>query len=1085
MISEIALSRACRPAILGRGRIIAHRPGSIGRRSCDYDGALTRLSGRVASSSGYADHYDARIAFDEAADRVASYSCTCPASDRYPGPCKHSIALALDYNASPESYEGHSRTMHASTSSVLGELLDRSEAARHVVVGGQTPERPGGVRLLPTLVRDRDLFLRLRIGGSHGSYVVRSISGLVQAVQGEEFFEYGKRLAFVHEQRMFDLPSRELLRFLSRAVQNRRAFSSERLGGRVFGVSGASGSSAGRELRLSGPEADELLELMLGSELEFESVPALARRPASTRRVVVRDGEPRLRLAVRPAGDDSYELERQGSAEFFSTDEHLYAVEGDTLWRCPARLERVAPFLTGVFGSPLPQLLLSAADAPRFAANLLPKLERAMDVELPESLDELRPLPCQVEFYLDYDREGVSCDVQAAYGERRHHVLAYELGSVVEPGRDLEAEAGARQLALRYLSGRKGEGLARIPARSDDAIARLLFSGLAEFAAMGRVLTTPEFDRLASDARPRVRLGLSVRSNLIDLSVSADDLPLSELHALLGSYRRRKRFHRLRDGSFVDLSGLDLDEAERLADELGLGSRELASGHARIPSYKLALLDTLVSDDEKDESFREFLRDFRSHDPADYEPPASLAGLLRPYQAEGFGWLSALCDMGFGGILADEMGLGKSLQLISLLLARRGRGLTLIVCPASLVYNWQAEFEKFAPQLDVAVVAGTATERDRVRREPGHEVLVTSYDLLRRDVEAWMAMPLWCEVLDEAQYVKNHETLAARAVKALDARHRFALTGTPIENRLSELWSIFDFLMPGLLGSYDRFRDRYEQPIVEGDEEVAQRLRAAVGPFVLRRLKREVLHDLPEKLEQVVYARMEGEQRSLYSASEQALRLSLTRQSDDGFDSGKLQVLAELTRLRQICCDPRLLFEDYDGPSCKLDAVLELVQSAVDSGSKMLVFSQFTSYLALIAHELDERGHPYYTITGATPKKRRLELVNAFNEDQTSVFLISLKAGGTGLNLTGASIVVHADPWWNAAAQDQATDRAHRIGQTRDVMVYKVIVRGSIEDRILALQEAKSDLAEQVVGSGEGMSLASLRREDLLALLGD
>jgi SNF2 family DNA or RNA helicase len=322
-------------------------------------------------------------------------------------------------------------------------------------------------------------------------------------------------------------------------------------------------------------------------------------------------------------------------------------------------------------------------------------------------------------------------------------------------------------------------------------------------------------------------------------------------------------------------------------------------------------------------------------------------------------------------------------------------------------------------------------------------------------------------------------------VKALDAQHRFALTGTPIENRLSELWSIFDFLMPGLLGSYDRFRERYETPISEGDDEVAERLREAVGPFVLRRLKADVLRDLPDKLEQVVYARMEGEQRSLYLAHEQALRLSLSKGDDDSFGTQKLQVLAELTRLRQICCDPRLLYEDYDGPSCKLQTIMDLVDSVVDAQQKMLVFSQFTSYLDIIAGELDKRDVPYYTITGATPKRCRLELVDAFNADDTPVFLISLKAGGTGLNLVGASVVVHADPWWNAAAQDQATDRAHRIGQTRDVTVYKVIARDTIEDRILALQEAKSDLADQVVGTGGGMSLGSLRKEDLIELLGD
>lgn len=637
----------------------------------------------------------------------------------------------------------------------------------------------------------------------------------------------------------------------------------------------------------------------------------------------------------------------------------------------------------------------------------------------------------------------------------------------------------------RYFTTARESG--RLVSRPDaDAVARIVFEGVPELERLGEVRVTDDFAQVARRRRPRVRMGVRSRSGLIDLSVSADDLPLSELHAVLSSYRQRKRYYQLRDGSFVDLEAVDLGEASRLADELGLSASELASGEVTVPSYKAFLLDALMSDEEKDASFEECLEDFHSVDAEAYEPPASLAGRLRPYQTAGFRWLSALADMGFGGVLADEMGLGKSVQVISLLLARRGRGQTLIVCPASLVYNWVAEFQKFAPQMDVAAVAGDAKDRRRVRDERWHEVLITSYDLLRRDIEDYAGVRLWCVVLDEAQYIKNHQTLAARAVKALDARHRLALTGTPVENRLSELWSIFDFLMPGLLGGYERFRERYELPIGEGDDDAAATLRAAIGPFILRRLKADVLDDLPEKLEQVVACRMGRAQRELYAAREQALRMSIAGEDDPSLGERRMQVLAELTRLRQLCCDPRLVYEDYDGGSCKLDAIWQLVSQAIDARAKVLVFSQFTSFLSLISERLDREGASYYTITGATPKRQRVELVDAYNADDTPVFLVSLRAGGTGLNLVGASVVIHADPWWNVAVQDQATDRAHRIGQTRDVTVYRVIAAHSIEERILALQESKSDLAERFVGAGGGASsLAALRREDLQRLLED
>ena len=532
--------------------------------------------------------------------------------------------------------------------------------------------------------------------------------------------------------------------------------------------------------------------------------------------------------------------------------------------------------------------------------------------------------------------------------------------------------------------------------------------------------------------------------------------------------------------------------------------------------------------------------------------PAALASVLRPYQAEGFRWLNAVCDKGFGGILADEMGLGKSVQLLSLLLARHKesraeRRPNLIVCPASLVYNWVAEVAKHTPELRVEAIAGTKPERramlDGVRaaqqdtgvsptRESARpasaaaasddvpDVLVTSYDLLRRDIDDYAGLEFYCMTLDEAQYIKNAATKVSKAVRSVTAVHRFALTGTPIENRLSELWSIFDFLMPGMLGSYAHFRERFEMPVLSGDETAQKKLQSFVGPFILRRLKSQVLKDLPDKIENVITVQLQGEQRKLYAALEQQLRSVILRQRPADFNTGKIQILAQLTRLRQVCCDPRLIYENADGhasvlsagvqsaakdpqqsvkqpvkqskarktvSSAKLDAIIELVDSCRDAGRKMLIFSQFTSYLDLIAQRLRADGVEYDMITGATPKKRRLELVDRFNADATPVFLISLKAGNTGLNLTGACVVVHADPWWNAAAQDQATDRAHRIGQTQDVNVYQIVAKDTIEERILNLQRSKTDLAQRFVDSASsatGRSMAALTKDDLLALLG-
>ena len=518
----------------------------------------------------------------------------------------------------------------------------------------------------------------------------------------------------------------------------------------------------------------------------------------------------------------------------------------------------------------------------------------------------------------------------------------------------------------------------------------------------------------------------------------------------------------------------------------------------QIPKYRAMYLDAALKSSnklsvEKNREFKGIVRNMKTIEDSDHEVPETLKTVMRSYQKTGFLWLKTLRENGFGGILADDMGLGKTLQVISLLLSEQesceggahGRRRSLIVCPASLVYNWKKELERFAPQLSARVIVGLAAERARlVAQSAEGEILITSYDLLKRDAKLYQDMVFAIQVIDEAQYIKNPDTQAAKGVKGISAAFKLALTGTPIENRLSELWSIFDYLMPGFLYTYQRFRQEIELPIVtNGDEDKMKRLQRMIRPFVLRRLKSEVLSDLPEKLEENVYARLEGEQQALYDAHAQRMKQLLSEKSDKEFQTEKLQILSELTKLRQLCCDPSLLFEGYQGGSAKLEMCMELLLNAVQGGHKILLFSQFTSMLERFAERLKSEGIRYYMLTGAVGKERRMQMVERFAQDDVSVFCISLKAGGTGLNLTAADIVIHYDPWWNVAVQNQATDRAHRIGQKNVVTVYRLVAEGTIEEKIVAMQERKQQLAEQVL-SGDGMDSASFTREELLELLG-
>ena len=591
---------------------------------------------------------------------------------------------------------------------------------------------------------------------------------------------------------------------------------------------------------------------------------------------------------------------------------------------------------------------------------------------------------------------------------------------------------------------------------------------------------------------PHVSVGISLSGGLLELELSSEEMPLSELAEILSRYDRKRKYFRLKDGSFVDLSDEGVRSLSDLGRSLRLKEKDLAEGSLQLPGYRALYLDDSLEESSfvnlsRGKSFRALVRSMKTVEDSDYEIPAELSGILRGYQKTGFRWMKTLQANGFGGILADDMGLGKTLQAIAFLFSdwKEAERRYLVVCPASLVYNWKSELERFAPCLPVFLAAGSQAEREEMLRRLEGEggVLVTSYDLLRRDIDLYEKLTFAVQIIDEAQFIKNHATQAARAVKAVQADFRLALTGTPVENRLSELWSIFDYLMPGYLFSYSRFREEFESPIVNReDEDAAERLQKMIRPFVLRRLKQDVLSDLPDKIEKNMYAAMEGEQRQLYDAHVQRLVLLLSGQSEKEFQTAKIQILAELTKLRQLCCDPGLLLEGYQGESAKTQLCLELIKNAAEGGHKVLLFSQFTTMLERLKTALKREGLRFYSLDGSTPKARRVQLVDAFNRDETQVFCISLKAGGTGLNLTGADIVIHFDPWWNVAVQNQATDRAHRIGQKNVVTVYRLIAQDTIEEKIVQLQEKKSRLAEQILG-GEEMGPAALSKEALMEIL--
>lgn len=942
----------------------------------------------------------------------------------------------------------------------------------------------------------RGKVVSFKIGGKK-KYVVKSLEELVDNVERHEYFQYGKNLAFQHSREQFAKSALPILDFITEYIHMR---------GRGY-VRSFYHVPATKEIVLNNILFEKLMLAIEKSEREKEEwlpdINLIGISGGKGMRYNLKQEDPDFIIRLEKVEDGAFLYFPNFRCILGATE--IFIVDYNMIYHCTREFEKDMRILLEQFdGGESQELFIGDADLQNVCANIIPLLEKHFILEEKDiSVEEYQPPEVQFLFYLDDDKEiGVTCRVECQYGVDKYRIFEKTDQSVY---RDTQKEAELLRVLHKYfiMARRKHSDFML---NEEDKLYELLLNGIEELNEMGQVFATESFRKNGIRQTPGVDLGVSIKSDLLNLSVESEQLPYEELDAILNSYKMRKRYHRLKDGQFLELEDSSLSVLSELADGLQISGKDLKRGKIKIPKHRALYVDAVLRDAgeqlhvHRDSLFKGLIRNIKNVEDSDYEIPKQQYSILRSYQKKGFRWLRTIRDYGFGGILADDMGLGKTLQMITLFQSvkeewdsqgkKENTELALVVCPASLVFNWESEIEKFAPDLSTLIISGSAAERkDLIQNSQGADVWITSYDLLKRDVEWYQDRHFDIHVIDEAQYIKNASTQAAKAVKNISSNTRLALTGTPIENRLSELWSIFDFLMPGLLFSYKKFKEEMESNIIAGtndekakDTKAVDRLKKMVRPFILRRLKEDVLKDLPKKLEHVVYAKMEGEQQKLYDARVQRLKMSLEKQTDEEYKNNKIEILSELTRLRQICCDPGLCYEDYKGGSAKLSVCMEMIEDAVSSGHKVLLFSQFTTMLETIAKELKKKKIAYYELTGETKKEKRVEMAKAFNENKVPIFLISLRAGGTGLNLVGADIVIHFDPWWNLAAQNQATDRAHRIGQKNVVTVFKMITAKTIEEKILALQEKKKNLSDQII-SDEGMSETKLTREQLLEIL--
>lgn len=563
-------------------------------------------------------------------------------------------------------------------------------------------------------------------------------------------------------------------------------------------------------------------------------------------------------------------------------------------------------------------------------------------------------------------------------------------------------------------------------------------------------------------------------------------------------YKLKKKFFRLKDGSYLNLEENNtMNFIQNITEGIEIEYNKIKDGELSIPAYRTMYLEKALKNLEganiqKNSEYKKMVEKIEEKNVnTEIELPKGLNATLRNYQKVGYQWLKVLDEYQFGGILADDMGLGKTLQLLSVVQSyvekEENPKPSIVVCPSSLTLNWKNEAEKFTKDLNVIVIQGSSEQRkNRIESIPKYQLVITSYDLLKRDIELYKEADYTFKyiIADEAQYIKNNNTQNAKAIKEIKAKTKYALTGTPIENSLSELWSIFDFIMPGYLFGYRKFKELYEMPIVkDNDKKAMNKLKMLIEPFILRRIKTEVLTELPDKTITVLNNEMQDEQEKIYMSFMQSAKQEAENEIKmNGFERSQIRILALLMRLRQICCHPSLFIDNYKGESSKLNQCMEVIKDGVSAGHKILLFSGYTAMFPIIEKELKKENIEYFKLTGQTKVAERINLVEEFNKNENiKIFLISLKAGGTGLNLTGADMVIHYDPWWNLSAENQATDRTYRIGQKRNVQVYKLITKNSIEERIYELQQKKAALIDNMLSTNETF-LNKLSKEEIMDL---
>ena len=942
--------------------------------------------------------------------------------------CIHTVALyamalmVLDKKGFDAEFEKYKRKVISKKhGDILNKLSNELKTANSYF---------GKIHLIPCIEAcGHNYLLSLKVGFDK-DYVVKSISEFIHFVENHVEYSYGQKLSFVHSYECLDDVSKEFYSFLANICNE----------------------NTEKAVTIRKSHMLKILEIYQGESIYYKSNSELK----LTERKIVKIDNVELvlnasELKVCTPNDSKVFICGVKNA-YFIDDEFIYT------YQYKNRMEgKIIDCLYKVDGG-----LMVDVNSENFISTLLPMIKGSITIE--NEFYEKYPIPdIKVDSFVSYENGNIYLNYKVI--SRPQDENSPYLNELLD---------GYFALVESFYFAKNKDGKYNICNIENQY--KFLTSDLTALKSFGNVFFDESMKDIHAKKSGKTQINISYNVGLLDFTFENSTLTLEEIQTMLMAYHQKKKFVKLKDNTIIEINEEDAKEIDDFLEDFNISIKDIKKNVSKPLNYLLKLVEVKDNNLSLDSQLLKMITTIQNYKKSSFEPTEGFKNTLRPYQLEGFKWLKTLASFGFGGILADDMGLGKTLEIISFIESDEAIKPSLIVCPMSLVYNWENECIKWGLTSPVKLVLGSAVEREDIIRNIADNkkvIYITSYDSLRRDVSLYLSHFRFV-IADEAQFIKNQFAQKSEAVKTLKSDINFALTGTPIENGLADLWSIFDYLMPGYLSNYSHFKSRYESLIVHDDTDALVKLQKRVSPFILRRRKSDVLTDLPDKIEDYYYCKMSDKQRAVYDAHVAKLKDDLAR--------GENNILAMLTRLRQICITPELIYQE-EFENTKINMAVDLIRSSVDAGHRILVFSQFAQSFSILTKELDRMEIKYFQLDGTTKAKTRMEMVEEFNSNpDIKVFAISLKAGGTGLNLVGADMVIHLDPWWNSSAENQATDRAYRIGQTKNVYVVKLICKDTIEEKVVKLQALKRELAESIVNSDE-QNKVKLTKNDILELL--